>query len=149
MESIYLKDKMYMSDEESYVVSEFDMMDESLKYTLDFNTKGGLSIFSNIYDTKHPKNSWNITITEDNLFYNPLLEFLQDNSYVFFKDHTLSGRTLMISIEDDIINLNFTSPYDITGVVNIRLGEDDPNKERFLSLLSSLNNIFKTYNKTK
>jgi hypothetical protein len=55
----------------------------------------------------------------------------------------------MISIEDDIINLNFTSPYDITGVVNIRLGEDDPNKERFLSLLSSLNNIFKTYNKTK
>lgn len=145
METIYNKDKMYMTDSDSFVVSEFNTVDERLQYTLDFNTKGGLSIFSNIYDTKHPKNTWHIDITEDNLFFNPLLNFLQDKKYIFFKDHTLSSRTLMISLIDNTIILNFTSPYDMTGVVNIRISDEDPNKESFLALLSSLNDVFKNY----
>ena len=145
MKTIYEKDQMYMSDQQSFIVSEFDYMTDELQYTLDFNTKGGLSIFSNIYDTEHPKDTWSITIEEDNLFYNALLELVG----ITYQDKKLSGRTINISLVDNNIVLTFTCPYDMTGVVNIRISEDDPNIDKYISVLTSLNTVFKTYQKKK
>lgn len=138
MNTIYDKDQMYMSDEQSFIVSEFDYLTDELQYTLDFNTKGGLSIFSNIYDTEHPKDAWSITLEQDNLFYTSLLELIG----ITYQDTKLPGRTVNISLVDNNIVLSFTCPYDETGVVNIRISEDDPNREKFIQVLASLNEVF-------
>ena len=149
MNTIFKRDKMYMSDEESFVVSEFDIMDESLNYTLDFNTKGGYSIFSNMYDTKHPKDSWTITIDQNNAFYEAIFEFISKHPTVVYHDEKLPGRFVTITVNDDLsVSLKFNVPYNEFNVVNIKISEQDPYYEHFAELIDSLSNVF-TKQRTK
>jgi len=148
--TIYKKNLMYMSDEESFVVTEFDSVDDSLTYTLDFNTKGKPSIFSNVYDTEHQRDLWTITIEKDNLFYPALLELLGDLSTVIFRDEKIGMRFVKITIQEDLrITLTFYVPGNQFNVVNIKLSEEDPNYERFTDLITSLKGIFKEEQKNK
>ncbi len=150
MNTIYKKNMMYMSDEESFVATEFDIMDDSLVYTLDFNTKGKHSIFSNVYDTEHQRDLWSITIERDNLFYPALLELLGDLSTVIFRDEKDELRFVKISIQEDlIIILSFYVPGNQYNVVNIKLSKEDPNYERFIDLITSLKQTFKNNQQSK
>jgi hypothetical protein len=150
MNTIYKKNMMYMSDEESFVATEFDIMDDSLVYTLDFNTKGKPSIFSNVYDTEHQRDLWSITIERDNLFYPALLELLGDLSTVIFRDEKDELRFVKISIQEDLrIILSFYVPGNQYNVVNIKLSKEDPNYERFIDLITSLKQTFKNNQQSK
>ena len=144
MENIFKRDKMYMSDGESFVITEFDPSNEGLNYTLDFNTKGSYSIFSNVYDTPHEEDTWTIKIDERNVFYPALLEFLSDNPTVVYHDKKLPGRFVTISLgEDNRIFIKFNVPYNKFNVVNIKISEQDPNLDQYLKLISSLDESFK------
>ncbi len=149
MNTIFKRDKMYMSDEESFVVSEFDIMDDSLNYTLDFNTKGGYSIFSNVYDTEHPKDTWTITIDQKNEFYTAIFEFISKHPTVVYHDERFPQRFVTITVNDDMsVSLKFNVPNGELNLANIRISEQDPNYEHFAQLISSLSNVF-TKQKTK
>ena len=150
MDTIYKKNHMYMSDEYSFVDTEFDMLDDTLTYTLDFNTKGKPSIFSNIYDTEHQRDLWNITIEKDNLFYPALLELLGDSPTIIFRDEKINMHFVKISIQEDSkITLTFYVLANNYNVVNITLSEEDPNYERFKNLITSLKTTFKEEKKGK
>ncbi|MBQ4030616.1 MAG: hypothetical protein II625_02565 [Bacilli bacterium] len=143
MNSIYKRNNMYMSDGESFVVSEFDIMDDSLVYTLDFSTKGNPSIFSNIYDTEHEKDTWEIVIDQNNLFYPALLEFLKDLPSISFTDKKFNNRSVTISLLEDMsISIRFNVPDNRFNVVNVKIAEDDPNYDNFMNLIGLLNQAF-------
>ena len=149
MESIYNRNRMYMSDGGSCVVSEFDIMDDSLTYTLDFNTKDGLSVFSNVYDTEHEEDTWTICVDEKNLFYPALYEFLSSLPSIVFKDERFATRKVKFTIKNDnCIYIIFTVPGNKYNLANVKIGLDDPHYDDFLNLFNSLNSVF-TKEKTK
>ncbi len=150
MATIMEKDKIYISDGESFAVSEFAVEDEGLVYTMDFNTKGTYSIFFNMYN--HQKNNpvWTINIDKDHLFYNSLIELLEGNQEISFTDRRFDNRNASFKInEDGTITVQVTCPNTMFDMVNIRLREDEPNLYRFDNLLFSLDRMFKEHENHK
>ncbi len=150
MATIMEKDKIYISDGESFAVSEFAVEDEGLVYTMDFNTKGTYSIFFNMYN--HQKNNpvWTINIDKDHLFYNSLIELLEGNQEISFTDRRFDNRNASFKInEDGTITVQVRCPNTMFDMVNIRLREDEPNLYRFDNLLFSLDRMFKEHEQHK
>ena len=146
MGTIMEKDKVYISDGDSFAVSEFDIEDEGLVYTMDFNTKGMYSIFFNMYNRQKNKPVWEINIDQDHLFYHSLAELIEGNKQLSFTDRRFDDRhATFIQNEDGTITVQIACPNTMFDMVNIRLREDDPNLYRFDNLLWSLDRLFKEY----
>ena len=144
MGTIMEKDKVYMTDGESFAVSEFDLEDESLVYTIDFNTKGGYSIFFNMYNRQKNKPVWIVNIDKNHLFYNSLIELLDTDKEISFADRRFESHVASFILnEDETITVQIACPDTMFDTVNIRLGGDTPNIERFDNLLCNLDQMFK------